>query len=157
MRNDVVYEEDQFELTEDGRLPIPFRRTAKYQDGNTIDWLQEEGLERERNHALQSQAGIRGILLPALESARMWFIVIAAGVGIGIAGAWLDVLVKWYVYKTVNNENTLLIYFIVRLGDLREGRCSYGFFYNSNACCSGAGGMNYIRSDFCAKTHSHQS
>jgi hypothetical protein len=24
-----------------------------------------------------------------------------------------------------------------RLGDLREGRCSYGFFYNSNACCTG--------------------
>ncbi|KAF8967680.1 Cl-channel protein [Flammula alnicola] len=117
-RDDVVYEEDQFELTEDGRIPIPYRRTAKYQDGNTIDWLHEEGLERERNHALQSQAGIRGILLPALESARMWFIVIVTGIGIGIAGAWLDVLVKW-------------------LADLREGRCSYGFFYNSNACCTG--------------------
>lgn len=24
-----------------------------------------------------------------------------------------------------------------RLGDLREGRCSYGFFYNQVACCSG--------------------
>ncbi|KAF9563934.1 Cl-channel protein [Agrocybe pediades] len=117
-RQDVVYEEDQYELTEDGRIPIPYRRTAKYQDGNTIDWLHEEGLERERNHALQSQAGVRGILLPALESTRMWFIVIMTGIGIGIAGAWLDVLVKW-------------------LGDLREGHCTYGFFYNSNACCSG--------------------
>ncbi|KAF4611188.1 hypothetical protein D9613_006904 [Agrocybe pediades] len=117
-RQDVVYEEDQYELTEDGRIPIPYRRTAKYQDGNTIDWLHEEGLERERNHALQSQAGVRGILLPVLESTRMWFIVIMTGIGIGIAGAWLDVLVKW-------------------LGDLREGHCTYGFFYNSNACCSG--------------------
>ncbi|KJA28132.1 hypothetical protein HYPSUDRAFT_34482 [Hypholoma sublateritium FD-334 SS-4] len=116
--DDIVYPEDEYELTEDGRIPIPYRRTAKYKDGNTIDWLHEEGLERERNHALRSQAGIRGILLPALESARLWFIVIATGIGIGIAGAWLDVLVKW-------------------LGDLREGRCSYGFFYNSNACCTG--------------------
>ena len=24
-----------------------------------------------------------------------------------------------------------------RLGDIREGRCLYGFFYNSVACCSG--------------------
>ncbi|KAH9479507.1 H(+)/Cl(-) exchange transporter 5 [Psilocybe cubensis] len=101
-REDVVYEEDQYELTEDGRIPIPYRKTAKYQDGNTIDWLHEEGLERERNHALQSQAGVRGILLPALDSARMWFIVVVTGIGIGIAGAWLDVLVKW-------------------LSDLREG------------------------------------
>ncbi|PPQ91494.1 hypothetical protein CVT25_013751 [Psilocybe cyanescens] len=117
-REDVVYEEDQYELTEDGRIPIPYRRTAKYQDGNTIDWLHEEGLERERNYALQSQAGVRGILLPALDSVRMWFIVVVTGIGIGIAGAWLDVLVKW-------------------LSDLREGHCSYGFFYNSNACCTG--------------------
>ncbi|KAF8202213.1 Cl-channel protein [Pholiota molesta] len=95
VRDDVIYPEDEFELTEDGRIPIPYRRTAKYQDGNTIDWLHEEGIERERNHALQSQAGIRGVLLPALESSRMWFIVIMTGMGIGIAGAWLDVLVKW--------------------------------------------------------------
>jgi chloride channel 3/4/5 len=97
VRDDVIYPEDEFELTEDGRIPIPYRRTAKYQDGNTIDWLHEEGIERERNHALQSQAGIRGVLLPALESSRMWFIVIMTGMGIGIAGAWLDVLVKWCV------------------------------------------------------------
>lgn len=25
----------------------------------------------------------------------------------------------------------------LRLGDLREGRCVYGFFYNQVACCSG--------------------
>lgn len=26
---------------------------------------------------------------------------------------------------------------LCRLGDLREGRCTYGFFYNQVACCSG--------------------
>ncbi|KAF9005995.1 Cl-channel protein [Cyathus striatus] len=56
--------------------------------------------------------------MPILEAARMWFVVIMTGMGIGIAGAWLDVLVRW-------------------LSDIREGRCSYGFFYNEVACCSG--------------------
>ena len=95
LQDDAIYEEDQYELTEDGRIPISYRKVAKYQDGNTIDWIREENLERERNHSLQSQAGVRGILLPALESAKMWLIVIVTGMGIGIAGAWLDVLVKW--------------------------------------------------------------
>src|SRR5436190_23938718 len=94
LHEDIVYEEDQYELTEDGRVPLR-HHPSKYQDGSTIDWLHEEGLERERNHRLQSQAGIRGVLLPTLESARLWLLVILTGVGIGIAGAWLDVLVKW--------------------------------------------------------------
>lgn len=32
----------------------------------------------------------------------------------------------------------------VRLGDLREGRCEYGFFYNSVACCSGLDGRSSL-------------
>jgi hypothetical protein len=28
-------------------------------------------------------------------------------------------------------------YMTLRLGDLRDGRCVYGFFYNQVACCSG--------------------
>ncbi|KAF7289525.1 Chloride channel protein [Mycena chlorophos] len=48
---------------------------------------------------------------------RVWVIVVFTGAGIGLTGGWLDVLVKW-------------------LGDLREGRCSYGFFYNQVTCCS---------------------
>ncbi|KAF5373298.1 hypothetical protein D9615_007485 [Tricholomella constricta] len=112
-------DEELYELTEDGRLPSDNSKVPrKYHDGSSIDWLHEEAVERERIHALRSQAGARGLLLPLLESSRMWFVVIMAGVGIGITGAWLDVLVKW-------------------LGDLREGRCSYGFFYNQVACCSG--------------------
>ena len=132
----LFHDGEQYELTEDGRVP-PFTpaRTPQYKDGSSIDWLHEEAAERERDHALHSQAGVRGALLPAIESARMWVVVIVTGMGIGMAGAWLDVLVKWsfsyifffYVSAELN----------VRLGDLREGRCSYGFFYNSVACCSG--------------------
>jgi chloride channel 3/4/5 len=88
-------EEEIFALTHDG-LPVPHRRRGgKYEDGSTIDWLHEESEERERNQVLRSQYGIRGLLLPLLDAARMWFVVVATGIGIGIAGAWLDVLVKW--------------------------------------------------------------
>ncbi len=95
-REDVIYPEDEYELTEDGRVPVAYQRTAKYHDGNTIDWLHEENLERERVHAMQAQSGTRGLLLPIMDSVKMWFIVIMTGVAIGLAGAWLDVLVKWY-------------------------------------------------------------
>ncbi|KAJ6624915.1 Cl-channel protein [Mycena sp. CBHHK59/15] len=94
-----------YELTEEGQV-------------RTIDWLQEEAAERERTNLQRSQQGVRGLLLPWLDAARMWLVVIFTGFGVGLTGGWLDVLVKW-------------------LGDLREGRCSYGFFYNQVACCSG--------------------
>ncbi|KAJ7132162.1 Cl-channel protein [Mycena epipterygia] len=112
--------EEVFELTEDGRIPSPTQQThfSRYVDGSTIDWLREEAAEREHTNIQRSQHGVRGLLLPWLDAARMWLVVILTGFGIGLTGGWLDVLVKW-------------------LGDLREGRCSYGFFYNQVACCSG--------------------
>ncbi|KAJ7746724.1 Cl-channel protein [Mycena maculata] len=109
-----------YELTESGQVPSPLQQihfASKYVDGNTIDWLREEAAERERTNIQRAQHGVRGLLLPWLDAARMWLIVILTGFGVGLAGGWLDVLVKW-------------------LGDLREGRCSYGFFYNQVACCS---------------------
>ncbi|PBK72548.1 Cl-channel protein [Armillaria solidipes] len=113
------YPEESYALTENGQLHDTTKyHAARYQDGSSIDWLYEEALERERTQAQRSQHGVRGLLLPWIDSARMWLVVILTGIGIGLAGAWLDVLVKW-------------------LGDLREGRCTYGFFYNQNTCCSG--------------------
>lgn len=64
----------------------------------------------------------------------MWLVVILTGLGVGLTGGWLDVLVKWYVFCFISirsNEERCC-----RLGDLREGRCTYGFFYNQVACCS---------------------
>ena len=92
------YEEEQYELTEDGRLfqpKIPCATT--YNDGSSINWLQVDMTERSRQQILMSEAGVRGIIYPALDAACVWFVVIFTGMGIGIAGAWLDVLVKWYV------------------------------------------------------------
>jgi chloride channel 3/4/5 len=99
-REDVIYPGDEYELTEGGRVSVPYQRTTKYHDGNTIDWLHEENLERERVHAMQAQSGTRGLLLPIMDSVKMWFIVIMTGVAIGLAGAWLDVLVKWCVSRS---------------------------------------------------------
>ena len=94
----IQYEEEQYELTEDGRLfqpKIPCATT--YNDGSSINWLQVDMTERSRKQILMSGAGVRGIICPALDAACVWFVVIFTGMGIGIAGAWLDVLVKWYV------------------------------------------------------------
>ncbi|KAI0079343.1 Cl-channel protein [Panus rudis PR-1116 ss-1] len=118
-------EAESYELLGDGSLrdsnsssSLNLKQRHKYKDRSTIDWLLEEGIERERQRSLQSHRGIRGAIAPILDNSGMWLVIILTGAGIGITGAWLDVLVKW-------------------LGDLREGRCSYGFFYNQVACCSG--------------------
>lgn len=92
-------EEDISELSEQGELlyPHPSRNTKRftYEDGNTIDWLREESAERERRRKLKSQHGVRGLLLPFVDASSMWFVIVVTGIGIGVAGAWLDVLVKW--------------------------------------------------------------
>ncbi|KAH9913990.1 chloride channel [Epithele typhae] len=93
-------------------------KQVAYDEGSTIDWFREEAAERERKLVIRSRRGLLGLTGMVLDSAGMWLVVVLTGVGIGIMGAWLDVLVRW-------------------LGDLREGRCSYGFFYNQVACCSG--------------------
>ncbi|KAI0316004.1 chloride channel [Amylostereum chailletii] len=112
----------QYELGSDdleGWPPISPRRTRQtYREGATIDWWSEDAAERERWKVLLSQHGLKGVVAPMLDASKVWFVVICTGICVGVAGGWLDVLVKW-------------------LGDLREGRCTYGFFYNSVACCSG--------------------
>ena len=147
---------EQFELHEEND---PLQESAKgkkttYVDGSTIgisstplnaernlnfwvDWLHEEAIERSRQHRLKTLHGVRGLLLPLLDSTRTWFITIATGVGAGVIGAWLDVLVRWCGGKRLSWRNRTLIICYVRLSDLREGRCSYGFFYNQVTCCSG--------------------
>ncbi|KAI5124285.1 hypothetical protein M0805_005132 [Coniferiporia weirii] len=122
--SETAREEEQYELraSDDHELLNASARIKEkkpaYLDGSTIDWLQEEAAERSRQHYLRSLHGLRGLLLPLLDTSRVWFIIVATGIGVGVTGAWLDVLVHWF-------------------SDLREGRCAYGFFYNQVACCSG--------------------
>ena len=90
------YHEEAYELTAAGDLLNARPHYApKYQDGSSIDWLYEELAERQRTHEQRANRGLRGLWLPWRDSAQRWFVVIATGIGIGLAGAWLDVLVKW--------------------------------------------------------------
>ncbi|CDO69766.1 hypothetical protein BN946_scf184766.g11 [Trametes cinnabarina] len=119
-----IRDAEAYEFVENGETR-PFvsetrtvHKDIAYEDGSTIDWLREEAAERERKRLIGTQRGLHGLLALLQDSAGMWLVIILTGLGIGVVGAWLDVLVKW-------------------LGDLREGRCAYGFFYNQVACCSG--------------------
>jgi chloride channel 3/4/5 len=89
-----------FELLERGsflRAPdtVELDASVPYAEGTTIDWHREEAVERERKRALHSQSGLRGVVGPIIDSSRMWLVIVLTGVGIGVAGAWLDVLVRW--------------------------------------------------------------
>ncbi|EPT02984.1 hypothetical protein FOMPIDRAFT_1159568 [Fomitopsis schrenkii] len=119
------YDAEQYELLGDEHshepLPSPFHRKVKgpaYKEGGVIDWQHEEAAERERKRILASHRGFRGLTARLADNGSMWLVTILSGLGIGTIGAWLDVLVRW-------------------LGDLRDGRCAYGLFYNQVMCCSG--------------------
>ncbi|OJT09778.1 H(+)/Cl(-) exchange transporter 3 [Trametes pubescens] len=119
-REEDVRDAEAYEFVEHGE-PLPAQPPGKpvaYEEGSTIDWLREEAAERERKRVIGQQRGLRGLLSLMQDSVGMWVVIVLTGMGTGVVGAWLDVLVRW-------------------LGDLREGRCTYGFFYNQVACCSG--------------------
>lgn len=83
-------------------FPLSSRSLGKqpsYEEGGIIDWWHEEAAERERKRVLRSQHGLPGLLSLVLDSAKMWLVIILTGVGIGTAGAWLDILVRWYVHS----------------------------------------------------------
>ena len=89
----------EFVETETGPL-LSSRSLGKqvaYEEGSTIDWLREEAAERERKRVMRSQRGLHGLVGMILDSAGMWLVIILTGAGTGVLGAWLDVLVKWYV------------------------------------------------------------
>lgn len=91
----------EYDLSETGQLlsssqPL-LKRAVRYEDGSTIDWLREETAERDRVKALRTQRGVRGVLGPAVDSSKLWLVLVLTGIGIGVVGAWLDVLVKWCV------------------------------------------------------------
>lgn len=62
--------------------------------------------------------------------------MIFTGVGVGVIGAYLDILVQWYVEKYLQKYPIQWVR-TSRLNDIRQGRCSLGLFYNQVTCCSG--------------------
>jgi len=85
------------------------------------DWQYEEAAERARKQSIRSERGLRRVFAPLFDSVRLWVVLILTGAGVGIIGAYLDVLVAW-------------------LSDLKSGHCGYGIYYNQQACCSGLDG-----------------
>lgn len=91
---------EEYELSEDADIsqwPRHHTNTErpKYRDGSTIDWWHEDYNERERWKEIRSRPGLGGVFGPLVEASKMWFVVVCTGIGVGIAGGWLDVLVKW--------------------------------------------------------------
>ncbi|KAG8846614.1 hypothetical protein FRB91_000657 [Serendipita sp. 411] len=124
-RTSISTEEDEYEHIESVNLTGAdvwrtnfLTRRQIYRQGGTIDWQYEEAVERVRQQNLGSQRGLRKLVSSLLEGTRVWLVLCLTGAGVGIIGAFLDILVAW-------------------LSDLKTGRCKYGFFYNEVACCSG--------------------
>jgi hypothetical protein len=93
----------QYELPDDLAEWAPPRRRwqrQSYEEGDTIDWWSEDARERARWKALFDARGLRGVLAPLLDASKIWFVVVCTGIGVGFAGGWLDVLVKWCVVLT---------------------------------------------------------
>lgn len=106
-----VEEAEAFELAEDGNLLAQSKtdvRPPQYKDHSSIDWLYEEHAERARQQKLRSHRGVNGILMPFMDASRMWLVIVVTGFGIGVAGAWLDVLVKWCTPRSFKYLVTLL-------------------------------------------------
>lgn len=61
------------------------------------DWFEEESHADSRLHEIRTGHGLKRLLGVALDSAKLWVVVLITGVGIGILGGWLDILVAWYV------------------------------------------------------------
>lgn len=97
-----VRDAEAYEFVEHGepRAPLPAQPLGKpvaYEEGSTIDWLREEAAERERKRVIGQQRGLRGLLSLVQDSAGIWVVIVLTGMGTGVVGAWLDVLVRWYV------------------------------------------------------------
>lgn len=74
------------------------------------DWMHEESAERVRKQLLRSQLGLRGLVLPVLDSWRMWAVLILTGVSIGYTGGMLDLLVAWYVLYDTSQHRWMLTF-----------------------------------------------
>ena len=92
--NEVYHDEESFELSESGELFSSSQKLGQsdaqptYQDGNSIDWLREEGAERERVRLLHSHRGLRALFIPFMDASSMWLVIVLTGIGIGLTGAF---------------------------------------------------------------------
>ena len=100
----------------------------RYEDFNTIDWVQDAAREQLRRRARrQERAGFsregslgwRRLLWEAYDAGQGWIVVTLCGVAIGFNAAVLNIITEW-------------------LSDIKLGYCETAFYLNENFCCFGA-------------------
>ncbi|KAF7971293.1 hypothetical protein HWV62_21446 [Athelia sp. TMB] len=96
--NEVYHDEESYELSESGELFSSQKlgqsdAQPTYQDGNSIDWLREEGAERERVRLLHSHRGLRALFIPFMDASSMWLVIVLTGIGIGLTAG--EICTDW--------------------------------------------------------------
>lgn len=104
----------------------PGRRVG-YDDLTAIDWIFEYTKERQRKRLLYSNGqGLMQHVRRLLDAGKVWFVLIATGIAVGIIAAVIDITSNW-------------------LGDIKTGFCRNGpgggrFYLNRKFCCWGLEG-----------------
>ena len=101
----------------------PGRRVG-YEDLTAIDWIFEYNKERQRLRQLVAgRGGVIGGLRHLIDASKVWIIVLATGISVGVIAAAINITSDW-------------------LGDLKQGYCSSGpegghFYLSKSFCCYG--------------------
>lgn len=101
----------------------------RYEDFNTIDWVQDELHEQFRRRAKRREGsgfwdqegtfGWRRKVRESYDAGQAWLVVTIVGAAIGLNSAFLNIVTEW-------------------LSDVKLGYCTTAFYLNEQFCCWGA-------------------
>ncbi|KAJ2716978.1 glycerol ethanol, ferric requiring protein [Coemansia spiralis] len=90
--------------------------TARFDEFQTIDWVEDGAKEQRRRRQRDSGSGGRGGLEGAYEAAVSWLVVLVVGALIGVNTAFISIVTEW-------------------LSDAKLGVCRGGWWLNAKFCC----------------------
>lgn len=130
--DDNIYQDDVDQYLEEEGFQEELNDARRFQDFETIDWIQDTLFERSRRirEARESARRLsasrfsssprtqqfRAWLLAILHATQSWLVVTLVGAGIGVNAALIDVITSW-------------------LTDLKFGYCRVSWWLNSKFCC----------------------
>lgn len=104
-------------------------KIKRYEDFNTIDWVQDELHEQFRRRAKRREGsgfwdqegtfGWRRKVRESYDAGQAWLVVTIVGAVIGLNSAFLNIVTEW-------------------LSDVKLGYCTTAFYLNEQFCCWGA-------------------
>ncbi|ORY64960.1 voltage gated chloride channel [Pseudomassariella vexata] len=109
------------------RIEEEIAEIKRYEDFNTIDWVQDAAQERLRRKVRhrktaglfkEGQVTWRYKLWESYDAAQGWIVVTLIGAVIGLNAAFLNIITEW-------------------LSDIKLGHCTTAFYLNENFCCWG--------------------